>query len=399
MKRFASTLLALALVACSTDGSGERYGFITRLCRDTISVERITRRGNSLVSDEVDRFPRVRVRHTEVVVAPDGGVRHLVMDIHTPGDPLPGRDRHVVADVTSDSIHISRTEGTVTSHVGFAAGDLPAMAHVPQMYSLYELYFAAALEHAEAAKLAPGDSVHLHQFYLDKEFDNFPLHNAFVRPLPGGKAQIWHDWLAGVGEATLDSNRRMLTYSGAGTTYKVDVERITELPNVEAIGEHFAATEASNGGVKELSVRDTTRADIGKAAFTVDYGRPLVRGRVLLGNVIPYDEVWRTGANAATQFSTSAPITLAGLKLPAATYTLWTLPHQDGADLIVNKQIGQWGTEYHKALDLGSAKLKTEQVATPVEKFTIAIESKDAGHGTLVLEWGSFRWTAQIVVH
>ena len=130
----------------------------------------------------------------------------------------------------------------------------------------------------------------------------------------------------------------------------------------------------------------------------VDYGRPLARGRVLLGNVIPFDHVWRTGANAATQFTTSAPITLGGLRLAKGTYTLWTVPRENGAELIVNKQIGQWGTEYHQSSDLGRAALDARTVATPVEKFTISISPTDARHGTLVLEWGTFHWTAPIVV-
>ena len=130
----------------------------------------------------------------------------------------------------------------------------------------------------------------------------------------------------------------------------------------------------------------------------MDYGRPLARGRTLLGNVISYDRVWRTGANAATQFTTSAPITLAGLSLPAGTYTLWTVPHVSGVDLIVNRQTGQWGTEYSRAQDLGTAPMKSDSVDTPVEKFTISIEASDARHGTLAMAWGTFRWTAPIVV-
>ena len=159
----------------------------------------------------------------------------------------------------------------------------------------------------------------------------------------------------------------------------------------------MAAAEQRTGP-SQLSVRDTARATIGSATFVVDYGRPLLRGRTLLGNVISYDRVWRTGANAATQFTTSAPITLAGLALPAGTYTLWTVPHVSGVDLIVNKQTGQWGTEYSRAQDLGKAPMRADTVATPEEKFTIAIDGRDATHGTLAMRWGTFRWTAPIVV-
>jgi hypothetical protein len=119
---------------------------------------------------------------------------------------------------------------------------------------------------------------------------------------------------------------------------------------------------------------------------------------VLLGNIIPYDRVWRTGANAATQFSTSLPITIAGLTVPAGMYTLWTVPHTNGVELIVNKETGQWGTGYNGALNLGKIPIRADSVPTSVEKFTISIVSTDSQHGALVMEWGNFKWTAPIVV-
>jgi hypothetical protein len=200
-----------------------------------------------------------------------------------------------------------------------------------------------------------------------------------------------------VGQATFDSANRMLTYSGARSTYKVEVNRLATPPDVQAVAQRFEATEAAHG-VTALSVRDTVHASIGNATFTVDYGRPLVRGRVLVGNILPYDHVWRTGANAATQFTTSAPITLAGMRVPAGQYTLWTVPRTDGADLIVNRQTGQWGTEYDGTQDLAMAPMTTDTLGTPVEEFTISIAPTSKDRGALTMEWGPFRWTAPIQV-
>jgi hypothetical protein len=171
--------------------------------------------------------------------------------------------------------------------------------------------------------------------------------------LSGNRAEIQHDWLSGTGQATFDSTGRMLTYSGARTTYLVDVARLDSQPDIKPIADKWEALEAAGGGVKQVSPRDTARSTIGAASITIDYSRPHARGRVLLGNVIPYDRVWRTGANAATQFTTSAPVRLAGIQLAAGTYTLWTIPHQNGVDLIVNGQAGQWGTQYDHARDVG----------------------------------------------
>ena len=392
--------ISFVLAACEPSAPPDRYGFLALLGRDTVSLESVTRTGTTLVSDEVDRFPRVRRRHTRITLNADGSIRHLEMDIRTSSEPPPERERHVVADVTKDSVTISKRDSTGVRRIALATGGVLTMAHLPQMYSLTDLYFGAALARAAANNVAAADPVMLHQFYIDREFDRFPLHDGVVRPLPGGKADLRHDWLSGTGEATFDSSRHMLTYSGARTTYKVEVKRLTSPPDsqtIERIGERYAALETSNGGATQLSVRDTTRANIGNATFTVDYGRPLARGRVLVGDVIPYDQVWRTGANAATQLSTSVPITLAGIRLPAGKYTLWTVPHAKGVDLIVNKQTGQWGTGYNDKFDLGKMPMSTGTPESPVEKFTISVISTDAHHGTLVMEWGTFRWTAPIV--
>jgi hypothetical protein len=376
----------------------EHYGFVTLLGHDTISIESVTRDGNTLTSDEVDRFPRVRIRHTKIELAPDGSIRHLVIDIHTPSEPADQRECKVIADVTTDSVHISKTDGTGTLRRAFATGGSIVVAHVPQMYSLYELYFAAALKHAAALRSEPGSNVQMRQFYIDREFDRFPLGHAVVRPLKDGKAEITHDWLSGTGEAMMDSGYHMLNYSGHRTTYDVEVSRLVSPPEVKSIADRFEALEMKTGIVRQLSVRDTMHAQIGNAMFTVDYGRPLLRGRKLLGDVVPYDRVWRTGANAATQFTTSAPIKLAGMQVPAGTYTLWTIPHTDGVELVVNRQTGQWGTEYNSSHDMGRGNFAVQALTAPVEEFTISIASSDTQHGDLVMEWGFFKWTAAIEV-
>jgi hypothetical protein len=384
------------LTAC--ERPAQHYGYLALLGRDTISVENDMRTGNTVVSDEVDRFPRVRRRHTVITLAADGSIRHLDMVIRTPSEPAEERVRHVVADVTKDSVVITKSDGTGEKRIAFATGGALAMPHLPQMYGLTDLYLSAALARAPSQPPAAGTEIKLRQYYIDREFDRFPLHEGVVRPKGGGKVELAHDWLAGYGDATVDSSNHMLTYSGARSTYLVEVTRLSEpLPDIEAIGARFAALETSQGGMKQLSVRDTARATIGQASMWIDYSRPLARGRTLLGGIIPYGEVWRTGANAATQFSTSSAVTLAGMKLAPGTYTLWTVPSATGVDLIVNKQSGQWGTGYDYSFDLGKAPMTTAATGTPVEKFTISIAPVDAHHGTLVMEWGPFRWTAPIV--
>ena len=398
MKR--SALLPLLFLACSsTITPPERYGFVTVLGNDTVSVERIERSPTRLVTDGVDRWPFVRRRHTEFELDADGKLRRMVMDVRTPNGRSPReRGRRITADFSRDRVTISVRDRAGVRDTSFATGGAITVPHVSMMYSVIELEIAAALRQAAANGLAQGDSVLFRQFYPDRDVGpSFTLHRGYVHPRPGGKVELRHDWLAGTGDVSVDSAGRMLTYSGQRSTYKVGVSRTATPPDIDAIGDRLAAAERGTGQ-QQLSVRDTARATIGRATFSVDYGRPLARGRTLLGNVISYDRVWRTGANAATQFTTSAPITLAGLSLPTGTYTLWTIPHTDGVDLIVNRQTGQWGTEYGPAHDVGRASMKADSVRTPVEKFTISIEPSGARHGMLVMSWGTFRWSAPVLV-
>jgi hypothetical protein len=392
-------LLSLLAFACTPDPPPERYGFVTVLGNDTVAVERIARSPERLVTDGVDRWPFVRRRHTELDLASDGRIRHMVMDVRTPNGPSPReRGRRITADFAADRVTISVRDSGGVRDTAFATGGAITVPHVSMMYSVIELEIAAALRRAAASGLAPGDSVVFRQFYPDRDVGpSFTMHRGFVIPRGGGKVELRHGWLAGTGDVMVDSAGRMQTYSGMRSTYKVAVARTASPPDVDAITDRLAAAERVTG-LQQLSVRDTVRATVGAASFTVDYGRPLARGRTLLGDVIAYDRVWRTGANAATQLTTSAPVTLAGLPLPPGTYTLWTAPHVRGVDLIVNRQTGQWGTEYRRAQDLGTAPMKSDSVAVPVEKFTISIEAKDARHGTLAMAWGTFRWTVPIVV-
>jgi hypothetical protein len=394
-----SHLLVLLLLACNAATPPERYGFVAVLGNDTVSAEQVSRSPTRLVTDGVDRWPFVRRRHTEFELAADGRIRRMVMDVRTPnGRTSNERGRRITADFSSRAVTISVRDSSGERDTAFATGGAITVPHVSMMYSVIELEIAAALRQAAATGLQPGDSVLFRQFYPDRDVGpSFTLHRGYVHPHEGGKVELRHDWLAGTGDVTVDSGGRMLTYSGMRSTYKVAVARTTTLPDIDAIGDRLAAAERRTG-LQQLSVRDTARATIGAAAFSVDYGRPLARGRTLLGNVISYDRVWRTGANAATQFTSSAPITLAGLALPAGTYTLWTVPRVGRVDLIVNKQTGQWGTEYSRAQDLGTAPMRSDSLDTPVEEFTISIEPADARHGTLAMAWGTFRWTVPIVV-
>jgi Protein of unknown function (DUF2911) len=126
--------------------------------------------------------------------------------------------------------------------------------------------------------------------------------------------------------------------------------------------------------------------DDGKTV-SIQYSRPSMRGRKIFGGLVPYNEVWRTGANAATNLKTDVGLTIGGASVPAGSYTLYTLPGAASWKLIVNKQTGQWGTEYNQSQDLARVDMKVGQRASPLEEFTISFDKTGANSATLKLEW------------
>ena len=110
-----------------------------------------------------------------------------------------------------------------------------------------------------------------------------------------------------------------------------------------------------------------------------------------MGDLVPYGKVWRTGANEATTLTTETDLTIGGAKVPAGTYTLYTLPSEGAWKLIINKQTGQWGTEYNQDQDLARVDMTKTALAVPVEQFTIALDQASNNSCDLMMEWEKTR--------
>ena len=134
----------------------------------------------------------------------------------------------------------------------------------------------------------------------------------------------------------------------------------------------------------------------GGKSVTVDYSSPRAKGRKIYGDVVPLGKVWRTGANEATTFVTTADITVGGAAVPAGSYTIFTIPDKDKWTLIISKKTGEWGTDYSgPSNDLARVDMKVSSLPAPVENFTISFE-KSATGGTMNIDWESTRASVAI---
>jgi len=159
---------------------------------------------------------------------------------------------------------------------------------------------------------------------------------------------------------------------------------------------------------KRVSPHEAVSKAIDGNRVMIVYGRPYTKDpktgqdRKIWGDLVPYGEVWRTGADEATLLITQKPIVIAGTTIPAGAYTLWTLPNQDGtAKLIINRQIGQWGVgpgSYDEKQDLGRVDLKKEAVDTPVDQFTMAVSKDPSSGGVLSMVWEKTEFSVPFTV-
>ncbi len=136
-----------------------------------------------------------------------------------------------------------------------------------------------------------------------------------------------------------------------------------------------------------LSPRDSVYLMLDTNLISIHYGRPSMRGRTIMGELVPWNKVWRTGANQATHFKTNYDMIIGGVPLMRGTYTLWTLPSPDGWQIILNKQTGQWGTRYDERQDYARFDAIVERLDSPVDTFTIAFDATSKTSGRLKMMW------------
>lgn len=142
---------------------------------------------------------------------------------------------------------------------------------------------------------------------------------------------------------------------------------------------------------EKASPAATATGKIGDANITVNYSSPAVKGRKIWGELVPYNKIWRAGANEATTFTTEKDIMVEGKPLPAGKYSLFALPGETEWKIIFNGQTGQWGTRYDASKDVLTVPVKPETSATLNER--LAYEVTDNG---IVLKWENLQVPVRI---
>jgi hypothetical protein len=149
------------------------------------------------------------------------------------------------------------------------------------------------------------------------------------------------------------------------------------------------AQEAKKIEFPQPSPSASVKERVGVTNVSVDYSRPSMRERKIFGGLVPYDNVWRTGANAATKITFSTDVKVGGAAVPAGSYALFTIPGQSEWTVILSKVVDdQWGSyAYNQKDDLARIKVKSVAMAEPLETMSISVQDIHAGKANLVIAW------------
>ena len=362
MKRFAIGL-AVLMIGCSSAPSGvqepQRHPpsaalLVTRLGEDTLAIERVRRTADSVVATVLLRSPQTTLRTYRVAL--DDAGRPTTMRVEQL-DPLTGTM-------------------TAASDVSLAAGSgIPFIDMVHWPFELMVARTIAAPTDTLTIPLVAGER--LVPFRMQRTADG-----AFSATHP----------TRGTMTLEADANARLSMLDAARTTRAL---RVTRAPDADILPLARAFADRPMG---ELSGRGEVSINVAGAQIDVDYGVPLKRGREIFGALVPWERVWRTGANRATHFSTTRALRFGDDVLPAGTYTLFTIPRPDRWTLLVNTNVDINGQAYDADADLLHIDLAVRQLDQVVEPFTIEVEPDGPSGGLLRLKWDRTEAWAPFVV-
>jgi hypothetical protein len=364
-------VLAAAPAEAQQGAAADSAALVTVLGADTLALERWVRTPTRVTAEAVVRAPRTTLRRYVMELAPDGSMRRFEERIYDPSNPdtavrseifEAGRGGWTRTVADGDSVLQARIEGAPT-----------ALPFVDLVHWPYETVLMRAMRGgaAEQPLLAGSRAI---PFTVTRD----------------GEGWIVRHPLRGPMTARVDASGRLLSMDASGTTRKVVVTRVPWLA-LDSAAARWAAADRAGRGIGDLSGRGREESAVAGARIMVDYGTPMVRGREIFGRVVPWGQVWRTGANRATHFSTTRALVLgegaSALEVPAGEYTLFSVPAEDGGVLIVNRQTGQNGTSYDAARDLGRVPMRRAAAADLVERFTIEADATGGQSGAIRILW------------
>lgn len=366
MRHFAPLLLVLSLLLSCGTPPPPPASFVATLGNDTLVIEQFIMQPEQVDAEVLIRTPRTRYIKQTLQRDSDGSFRSFSAATYDPAnlaaDPIETQTITVVGD---SLVYTSRRD---------TAERIRSYAHKPSIIPWFDMVHWP-YEVATRQMTKEGAEEREQLMLTGRNVATFE-----IRSIAEDSVSIKHPY-RGTMYARIDEHGAIEYYDATATTRKLIVKRGGPLDMI-ALAKKYA-----DQGIGSLSGEGETESTVHGANITLTFGQPARRGRELFGNIVPWNERWRTGANRATHFKTDKDLKFGELEAPAGEYTLFTIPAPDGGTLIINKQTGQNGNSYDESQDLGRVPMKLVENDTSVELFTI--EASERGdRGVLQLKWG-----------
>ena len=367
----AASLAAPAVTPVVTPLAAQSASFVYRLGKDTVAVEQYTRTATAMSGEMAQRNgPTVTRLQYQVDIARDGRPTAATFKrLQQDGSIAPNGPRETRLRFSADSVVREVVFADSVQRRAFAAPN--ALIVSPTfLYGLAEFIALAGKAGRNMDSLpAIGLTGNLGYAGLAKHAGDT------VRLRGGGYAMLLR----------FDANSRLQSVNGTFTTNKSIATRGNG-------GLDMAALAKNMKPMGTLSLRDVARGAFGQGGIVlVDYGRPSVRERTVWGGtLVPFDSVWRAGANDATHLFTTRTLAFAdGTMVPPGQYSLFVQHTAAGTFLIVNKQTGQWGTQYDKAQDVARVAMTMKPTSSFVEELTVTVRNIGGMNGAIEFAWGT----------
>lgn len=382
----------LALTARSSPPVGEQASFVTTLGRDTVVIESFTRSATRLVGDIVVRVPSTVLCHYELDLGSSGNVTRSVLDVK----PLTGNapEKKITLDYVGDSLRVDIDSAGQHDKATRQVAKNAYPQFMTGFGSSYGLYSSLGVYEVLLAQLgAKFDSVAIPSIDMQS---GRTVKRDFVQRSP---TRVDADYFRiAFTHLTLGDSGQIVSADASETTEKTQSHR-TAYIDLQNVVKQFASDDKGGKGLGVASPSVTEKATLGGKLVVVLYSSPRRRNRTILGTVVPYGQVWRTGANQATTIVTDDAFEIGGTSIPGGSYSLWTEPKKDGSvDLIINGQYGQWGTNYDSSRNVARVPMKVATAPSPQENFSMNLTPTTGSSGELKIAWDTFVWTVPITM-
>lgn len=350
---------------------------ILTLGKDTTTIQSFEIRSDSIFSKILYLPQGLQLIEGKGTLYPDGNLKSMyskVSGLSPDGKWVQNQETTVTSDADSTYIRIKR--GETTTNRNFAGRSYVTNNADAASFHLfpYRGFYAPA---------KVGDTLtsqHVGGPYL-KKFSVAKIQKNQVRV---GSSMMGYLTLV------LDKKNRLQAIDGRGSSLNFTATVHRKL-DFETLKNHFVEKQIKSGAVPSISTRDTVVATLGLQTVTINYWRPLARGRKIFGEIVPMNRFWRVGANNATEISFTQPVYFGDQKLEAGKYTLFAMPSDTQWLLMFNSKTGIWGTEYDASADVLRVPVKVESLPEHVEKLTLSVSPAADGGGVLRIEWEKTR--------